>query len=266
MVSSTRQAVAEFITTLRDELSDPLTPVLATGSAASAVLGSPPDAVLVGSVLTFNSALAATQQVRAQRLLRRLLAVQVPPARTVRADANGSRMYIDVEAARLRQGDLIEVRPGEVVPADARLIDVVDLEVDESTLTGESLPVPKQLDATPGGALAERSCMLFAATTVVAGTGLAVVTAVGSQTEVRRAAEVPRAERGAVGLQTRLREMTDRSLPVSLAGGGLVSALALVRGAGLRRAVASGVAVIIAAVPEGWRWSRPWLSRRRRAG
>ena len=93
--------------------------------------------------------------------------------------------------------------------------------------------------------------MLFAATTVVAGTGLAVVTAVGSQTEVRRAAEVPRAERGAVGLQTRLREMTDRSLPVSLAGGGLVSALALVRGAGLRRAVASGVAVIIAAVPEG---------------
>ena len=251
MVSSTRQAVAEFITTLRDELSDPLTPVLATGSAASAVLGSPPDAVLVGSVLTFNSALAATQQVRAQRLLRRLLAVQVPPARTVGADANGSRMYIDVEAARLRQGDLIEVRPGEVIPADARLIDVVDLEVDESTLTGESLPVPKQLDATPGGALAERSCMLFAATTVVAGTGLAVVTAVGSQTEVRRAAEVPRAERGAVGLQTRLREMTDRSLPVSLAGGGLVSALALVRGAGLRRAVASGVAVIIAAVPEG---------------
>jgi H+-transporting ATPase len=250
-MATARQAVGEFVTTLRDELADPLTPVLATGSAASALLGSPVDAVLVGSVLTFNSALAATQQVRAERLLRRLLAIQVPPARVVHADENGSRRYVDVEAARLRQGDLIEVRPGEVIPADARLIDVVDLEVDESTLTGESLPVPKQLQATPGAALAEQSCMVFAATTVVAGTGLAVVTAVGPQTQVRLAAEVPRAEPGQVGLQARLRELTDRSLPVSLAGGGLVSALALVRLNGLRQAVASGVAVIIAAVPEG---------------
>ena len=250
-VSSGRQALGEFVATLRDELSDPLTPVLATGSAASAVLGSPADAVLVGSVLTFNSALAATQQVRAQRLLRRLLAVQVPPARQVLDDGNGSRTYVDIEAARLRPGDVIEVRPGEVIPADARLIEVADLEVDESTLTGESLPVPKQLDPTPGAAVAERSCMIFASTTVVAGSALAVVTATGPQTEARRAAELPQTERGPVGLQTRLRELTDRTLPVSLAGGGLVSVLALVRGAGLRQAVASGVAVTIAAVPEG---------------
>ena len=227
MAGTAGQAVAEFGTALRDELSDPLTPVLATGSAASAVLGSPVDAVLVGSVLAFNSALAATQQVRAQRLLRRMLAVQVPPARTVQVDAAGLRGYADVDAAQLRPGDLIEVRSGEVIPADARLSEVTDLEVDESTLTGESLPVTKQLDATPGAALAERSCMLFAATTVVAGTGLAVVTAVGRQTQVRRAAEVPRAERGPVGLQTRLRELTDRAWPISLAGEGLVSALAL---------------------------------------
>ena len=162
MVGSIRTAVAEFVTTLRDELSDPLTPILATGSAASAVLGSPVDAVLVGSVLTFNSVLAATQQVRAQRLLRRLLAVQVPPARKVRL-GEGSRTYVDAEAVRLRPGELIEVRPGEVIPADARLIEAVDLEVDESTLTGESLPVQKQVDATPGAALAERTCMIFAA-------------------------------------------------------------------------------------------------------
>jgi cation-transporting ATPase I len=250
MVSSARQAVGEFVTTLREEASDPLTPVLAIGSAASAVLGSPADAVLVGSVLAFNSALAATQQVRAQRLLRRLLAVQAPSARKVCAGGNGSR-YVDVEAAALRQGDVIEVRPGEVIPADARLIEVADLEVDESTLTGESLPVPKQLDSTPGAVLAERSCMLFATTTVVAGTGVAVVTAVGPQTEARRAAEVPSSERVPVGLQAQLRELTDRALPVSLAGGALVSALALVRRASLRPAVASGVAVTIAAVPEG---------------
>ena len=250
-VTSVRRAISEFGATLRDELSDPLTPILATGSAASAVLGSPVDAVLVGSVLTFNSALAATQQVRAQRLLRRLLAVQVPPARTVQIDAAGTRSYVDAEAACLCPGELIEVRAGEVIPADARLIDAVDLEVDESSLTGESLPISKQVDATPGAGLAERACMVFATTTVVAGTGLGVVTAIGAQTQARRAAEVPRAERGPVGLQTQLRELTDRAWPVSLAGGGLVSILALLRLSGLRQAVASGVAVTVAAVPEG---------------
>ena len=162
------------------------------------MLGSPVDAVLVGSVLTFNSALAATQQVRAQRLLRRLLAVQVPPARKVRVDDTGVRGYIAVEAAGLRPGEMVEIRPGEVIPADARLVECNDLEVDESTLTGEGFPVAKQVDATPGAALAERSCMVFAATTVVAGTGVAIVTAVGPQTQVRRAAELPQTERGAV--------------------------------------------------------------------
>jgi cation-transporting P-type ATPase I len=95
VLGSVRRAIAEFASTVRDELSDPLTPMLATGSAASAVLGSPIDAVLVGSVLTFNTALAATQQVRAQRLLRRLLAVQVPPARKVLDDKAGTRSYAD---------------------------------------------------------------------------------------------------------------------------------------------------------------------------
>ena len=251
MIVALRRSVGEFASTLREELSDPLTPVLATGSAASAVLGSPLDAVLVGSVLIFNSALAASQQVRAQRLLRRLLAVQEPPARTVLPGAVGERCYADTEAARLRPGDVIEVRPGEVIPADARLIEVADLEVDESTLTGESLPVTKQVDPTPGAALAERGCMLYAATTVVAGTGLALVTAIGPQTQVRRAAELPAPSAAPVGLQVQLRELTDRAWPASVAGGALVSALGLLRRTGLRDAIASGVAVTVAAVPEG---------------
>jgi H+-transporting ATPase len=243
---SVRHGVAEFLTTLRGELADPLTPVLAVGSAASALLGSPVDAVLVGSVLTGNALLAATQELRAERLLRRLLAVQDPPARRLK-DGRPE----NVEAAQLRLGDTIEVWPGEVVPADARLCEATDLEADESALTGESLPVAKQVDATPGAVLAERSCMLHAGTTVVAGKAVAVVTAVGPQTQVRRAAEVPQGESAAVGLQTQLRDLTNRALPLSLAGGALVSGLSLLRIFPLRQAVATGVAVAVAAVPEG---------------
>jgi H+-transporting ATPase len=249
VAETARRPVAEFLTVLRGELADPLTPVLAVGSAASALLGSPVDAVLVGSVLTGNAVLAATQQVRAERLLRRLLAVQDPPARRLVVGSEDS--YENVEATQLQLGDRIEVRAGEVIPADARIIEAIDLEADESALTGESLPVSKQVDATPGAVLAERSCMLHAGTTVVAGRAVAVVTAVGPQTQVRRAAEVPQGGSTAVGLQTQLRNLTNQALPLSLAGGALVSGLGLVRLFPLREAVASGVAVAVAAVPEG---------------
>jgi len=237
---------------VRAELTDPLTPVLALGSAASAVLGSPVDAVLVFSVLTGNSILAASQRLRAENRLNRLLEQQIPPARTVASGPDGERVYTDVVAAQLRPGDVIEIRTHEVVPADARILEEVDVEVDESTLTGESLSVEKQVDATPGADLAERRCMLYAGTTVVAGTAVALVTAVGADTQQRRAAELVSGDLSSdIGLQHQLSQLTNRAFPVSMAGGALVGGLGLLRGTGLRQAVASGIAIAVAAVPEG---------------
>jgi cation-transporting P-type ATPase I len=245
------KAVSRFAKAVQAELSDPLTPVLALGSAASAVLGSPVDAVLVGSVLTGNSVLAASQRLRAESRLNELLAQQIPPARKVTTRPDGAPVYTDVVAEQLRPGDVIEVRTHEVIPADARLIEEDDLEVDESTLTGESLPVEKQIDPTPGAELADRRCMLFGGTTVVAGTATALVTAVGADTQARRAAELASGPLPPVGLQHQLSQLTNRAFPISMAGGTLVSALGLVRRRGLREAVASGIAVTVAAVPEG---------------
>ncbi|WP_228287192.1 cation-translocating P-type ATPase [Rhodococcus ruber] len=243
-------SAADFTRAVRTELADPLTPVLATGSAASAVLGSPLDAVLVGSVLLLNAALSAAQRLRAERLLKRLLAVQDPPARRV-AGPRGDRRYVGVPAAGLRPGHVVEVRPGEVVPADGRIVHADGVEVDESALTGESLPVAKQSESTPGAPLAERACMLYAGTTVLTGTAVTIVTAVGGATEARRATAMAPAQVREVGLQARLSTLTRRALPVSLGGGVLVAALGLLRGTGIRAAVTSGVAVTVAAVPEG---------------
>ncbi|HZE16755.1 MAG TPA: cation-translocating P-type ATPase, partial [Mycobacterium sp.] len=245
------QAVWNFFKAVRAELDDPLTPMLAIGSAASAVLGSPVDAIMVGSVLTGNSILAASQRLRAESQLNRLLAQQIPPARKVQTGADGTPVYTDINAEQLRPGDLIEVRTDEVIPADARLIEEEDLEVDEATLTGESLPVEKQVEATPGVDLAERRCMLFAGTNVVAGTGTAVVVAVGADTQARRAAELAAGELPPIGLQHQLSQLTNRAWPVSASGGVLVTALGLLRRKGLRQAVASGIAITVAAVPEG---------------
>lgn len=245
-------ALWQLVKAVRAELTDPLTPVLALGSAASAVLGSPVDAVLVFSVLTGNSILAASQRLRAENRLNRLLEQQIPPARKVGTGPDGQRTYTDVIAAQLRPGDVIEIRTHEVVPADARIVEEVDVEVDESTLTGESLSVEKQVDATPGADLAERRCMLYAGTTVVAGTAVALVTAVGADTQERRAAELVSGDLSSdIGLQHQLSQLTNRAFPVSVTGGALVGGLGLLRGTGLRQAVSSGIAIAVAAVPEG---------------
>jgi len=235
---------------MKANLADPITPILATGAVASALLGSPLDAALVGSVLLTNAALSAQQQLHAQRVLARLLAVQDPPARR-RVGPLGDGISEDVPAESLRLGDIIEVHTGEVVPADARLIEAHNVEVDESRLTGESLPVPKQTDPTPGVPLAERSCMLYAGTTVVAGSALAIVTATGRGTEVRRAlALAPKTSR-TIGLHHQLAQITNRALPWTLGGGALVGLLSTLRGTPLREAVSGAVAVSVAAVPEG---------------
>ncbi|MGH3564349.1 MAG: HAD-IC family P-type ATPase, partial [Mycobacterium sp.] len=247
-----RQLVWQFVNAVRSELSDPITPVLALGAAASAVLGSPVDAVLVGSVVGGNAVLAAAQRLVAERRLNVLLTEQIPPARkVVAAGATAAAAYRDVVAEQLRPGDVIEVRPHEVVPADGRLIEATDLEVDESSLTGESLSVTKQVEATPGADLVDRDCMLYAGTTVVAGTAVALVTAAGGDTHVRRAAELVAGEQSAVGLQHQLSLLTNQAWRISLAGGALVSGLGLLRRIGLRQAVASGIAVSVAAIPEG---------------
>ncbi|KGH45675.1 haloacid dehalogenase [Modestobacter caceresii] len=237
---------ARFARTVSAELADPLTPVLATGAAATAVLGEATDAFLVGSVTGINAVVSGLQRLRAETALEALLLDQGHCAR--RETDGGSE---DVPATALRVGDVVLVEPGDVVAADARLLEVEDLEVDESGLTGESLSVAKSVAPTPGAEVADRSCMLFDGTTVVAGRGRAVVVAVGQATQAGRAARAAGGAAPPAGVQARLAELTRAVLPLTLAGGAAVTALGLLWRRPLRESVAAGVAIAVAAVPEG---------------
>jgi len=240
--------LAALAANVRAELADPLTPVLATGAAASAAVGSPTDAFLVGGVLAGNAVISGVQRLRADRALRTLLLDQRLSATVVdRSGRDGHR----VPAAALRPGHVIEVGPGDVVPADARLLSENELEVDEASLTGESVPVGKQTRAAPGAELADRACLLYQGTTVLAGSARAVVVAVGSGTEAGRAVALAARAAAPRGMQARLEELTRRGLPVTLLGGGAVTGLALLRRQPIRAAISSGVSVAVAAVPEG---------------
>ena len=244
-------APLRYVRTVGAELADPLTPLLATGAAATAVLGEPTDAILVGGAMVGSALISALQRFRAETVLESLLLEQeVVAHREVRGGADdGARE--DVPAGALRVGDVLCVESGDVVPADARLLEACDLEVDESGLTGESLAVAKSVAATPGAVLADRTCMLHEGTSVVAGHGRAVVVAVGAATAAGRATAAAGTAAPPAGVQARLGELTRSVLPLTLAGGGAVAALSLLWGRPLRESVKAGVAIAVAAVPEG---------------
>src|SRR5690606_5301466 len=151
------------------------------------------------------------QRLRAERALARLAARQQPRARR-RVTRGGT---VTVDAARLRPGDHIGLGAGDVVPADARLLEADGLEVDESSLTGESLPVTKDVAPTPGAPVPRRSCMVFEGTTVVAGRAEALVVGTGDRTEAGRAVALAARTPPPAGIQARLRELTRKALPVT---------------------------------------------------
>ncbi|MBV9090169.1 MAG: cation-translocating P-type ATPase [Mycobacteriaceae bacterium] len=256
----TRRTV-RLLAATRAELNDPLTPILAVGAAASAILGSNVDAVLVAGVMTVNALVGGIQRLRAETAAAELFAEQeqlarrvvVPAVATTRRrleTARHAQRTVTVSASSLRPGDVIDLAAPDVVPADARLLVADDLEVDESLLTGESLPVDKQVEPV-AAADVERASMLFAGSTIVAGQARAIVVATGVGTAAHRSISAVSDVAPSVGVQARLRQLTDRVLPLTLAGGAAVTGLALLRRASLRQAVADGVAIAVAAVPEG---------------
>ncbi|GAA4623413.1 cation-translocating P-type ATPase [Actinoallomurus vinaceus] len=238
---------AQLAHAVSGELRDPLTPVLALGAAASAIVGSGVDAALVGGVMAGNAVIGGLQRVRAERALRSLLLGERLPARLITEDGS----VRSVPADRLRPGDVISLHGSDVVPADVRLLECEFLEVDEATITGESLPVPKDPAATPGADLADRSCMLYEGTTIITGRARGVVVAAGSATEAGRAASAVGDGTQPIGVQARLGELTRITMPTAGIAGAAVTALSLAHHVPVRQAIASGVAIAVAAVPEG---------------
>jgi magnesium-transporting ATPase (P-type) len=158
-----------------------------------------------------------------------------------------------VPAEELVPGDLILLREGDRVPADARLTSTRGLAVDESALTGESIPADKGIEPIADGAgLAERSSTVFAGTGVTRGRARALVTATGPQAEIGRVAELTRRSKPPptplqrrLGTLSRLMVGAGVLITVGLAG------IRLLQGASAEDAFLLGVSVAVAAVPEG---------------
>ncbi|MGW5673285.1 P-type ATPase, partial [Micromonospora sp. NPDC003776] len=202
-VASEEHGPAGLLRVFVEELSNPLTPVLAAGAVLSAAFGSLVDAALVGGVVGGSALVGAVHQRNTERSLAELLSRSAVTARVLR---DGVEQVLPAED--LVAGDVVTVGPGDAIPADCRILTSDGLEADESSLTGESLPVAKAPDPVVAAAVAERHSMLYEGTTVAAGHGTAVVVATGEETEAGRSLALARQAPPASGVEARLGKLT----------------------------------------------------------
>ncbi|GGN63954.1 haloacid dehalogenase [Streptomyces albiflavescens] len=228
------------------EMANPLTPVLGVGAAMSASVGAVLDAVVIMAVTALSGLFGGFQRYRTDRAVAQLRRESAVMANVVR---DGQDTIAPAE--ELAVGDVVNLNPGDVVPADGRLLEAHQLEVDESALTGESLPVAKSVAPVLASNLGDRTSMVYEGTTVAAGRGRAVVVATGTATEAGRAAAGGRGAAPAAGVERRLARITRTTLPVALGSAAAVVAAGMLRGRPARDTVGAGVGLAVASVPEG---------------
>jgi Ca2+-transporting ATPase len=222
--------------------------LLGAAIAMSLLLGDFADAIAISIVLVLNGAIGFFTELRAARSMEALLRITKTHSR-VRRDGK----VLEIDAADLVPGDIVILEAGDVVTADLRLIKASDLHCDESLLTGESAPVEKRTArAAADTVLAERVNMAFSGTAVTQGIGEGIVAATGMATELGRiSALAQEADAEISPLEKRLDRLGHRLVWLTLALAALTSLAGILWGHPLPEMLKTGVALAVAAIPEG---------------
>jgi P-type Ca2+ transporter type 2C len=223
--------------------------VLVVAAAIKALSGDYLDAVAILAIVALNAVLGFVQEYRAERAMAALKQLAAPLVRVRRA----GRVQ-EIAARELVPGDIILLEAGSAVPADARVIESVNLRLQEAALTGESQPVEKSAHALHDAdmPIGDQRNMLFLGTAVTYGRGTAMVVATGMRTQLGRIAELIQAvESGPTPLQKRIKQL---GVVLGLGVLGIIAislVLAAVRGQDLWATFLDGVVIAVAAIPEG---------------
>lgn len=207
------------------------------------------DPIMILIIVILNAAVGVIQQRRAEHSLEALKNMSAPTATVIR---DGKETIIP--ASKLVRGDIIEVRAGDLVPADARLITSHSLFAQESALTGESVPCEKDARAAvkKGSEQAEIKNMIFSSTVITAGHARAVVTETGMDTAVGKIAHLLNTEdEPTTPLQIKLAKIGKALGIGALSVCALIFMLSILRGMGVLSAFMLSVSLAVAAIPEG---------------
>ncbi|WP_394232577.1 calcium-translocating P-type ATPase, SERCA-type [Niallia oryzisoli] len=223
--------------------------VLLAATLISGFLGEYIDAIAIIAIVIVNAFLGFFQEVKAEKSLQALKELSAPQVQVLR---NGQ--WIKIASKEIVPGDVLKFSSGDRIGADLRLIDVKSLEIEESALTGESLPVSKNTSALSKENLGigDMENMAFMGTMVTRGTGMGVVVGTGMKTAMGQIADLLQsAESMTTPLQRRLEQLGKILIVTALLLTALVVVVGVLQGNDLYTMFLAGVSLAVAAIPEG---------------
>jgi Ca2+-transporting ATPase len=242
-----RKQVSELRLLVR-QFTSPVVALLAGAMALSLAFANWTQATAIGVVLVINTAIGFVTERKAVRSMEALRALG---GRTARVRRDGRAQVVNAED--LVPGDLVLLEAGDIVSADLRCVSTAALAADESTLTGESIPVGKGTEPNPDSAeLHERTAMLFKGTQIVRGSGEGIVVGTGLATELGHITQlVDSAEGGESPLEGQLARLSHQLIRVTLLLAVAVALAGLLSGRSVPLMIETAIALAVAAIPEG---------------
>ena len=238
----------QYLRLALNQVLDPLVALLVAATAVSVLIGDTIEGAAIAAVLVLNGGLGFWNELAGERAV-----IALSQAFTQSAVVVRDGLEREISAAEVVPGDLLMLHEGDRIAADARVVEATALDLDESALTGESLPVEKRAEpASASAALGERWSMLYAGTGVTRGHGSAIVCTTGTETELGQIEALTSATRPPpTPLERRLGSLTRQMVAAGLFLTAALTAAMLLQGEPLHSAFLVGVAVAVAAVPEG---------------
>lgn len=231
-----------------EQFTDFLVLILLAAGGFSFLIGEHVDAIAIFTIVVINGVLGFFQEFKAEKSMEALKKIETLHARVIRG---GEEKTIDAD--KIVPGDIIALYEGEKIPADARLLEAHSLQIDESMLTGESLPVSKHSDKLAEKlALADRKNMVYSGSVITKGRGMAIVIQTGMQTEIGKIAEEIQE---APAVQTPLQKALDKMgkllgyICMGIAVPGLL--IGVLAGRDWIEMVMTAISLAVSAIPEG---------------
>lgn len=235
-------------TILFEQFKNVLIIILLVATILSAFLGHGIEAIAITIIVLFAVLLGFVQEYRAERAIEALRQMAAPTATALREGQE-----VEIPARDLVPGDVVMLRAGDKIPADARVIESINLQIEEAALTGESVPVEKQTAplAELESALGDRKSMAYAGTAATYGRGRAIVVATGMKTEFGKIAQMLQTvESGKTLLQENLDKVGHTLARATLVVVAIIVAFGLLRGQPFVEMLVFGIALAVAVVPE----------------
>ncbi|HKZ73779.1 MAG TPA: HAD-IC family P-type ATPase, partial [Steroidobacteraceae bacterium] len=239
-----RSALRAFVA----QFADFLILILIAAAVVAGLIGDLIDTFVIVAIVVLNATIGFVQEIRAERAMAALKAMAAPTATVLRQGTPST-----IAAAQLVPGDAVVLEAGRIVPADLRLIETASLRVDESALTGESVPVDKHSEpiSDPSAPLGDRRNIAHKGTFATYGRGVGTVVATGMRTEIGRIATLLAGGRAMqTPLQRRLESFGRRLALLVLAVCAIVFATGLMRGEPVLPMLLTALSLAVAAIPE----------------